>query len=349
MHHRSFGLVIGGAIFSLALSAAALAQSDRNRSAPAAPGGSASLAVVASFQHQLTGVAVSETGRVFVSFPRWTEDAPISVAEIGKDGKASPYPNDEWNRWRNAAPLSAGDHFVCVQSVYADGRGSLWVIDPAAPNTEHIVANGPKLVKIDLATNQVVQILPFDKSVAPEGSYLNDVRISPDGGAAYMTDSGVVGALVVVDLATGRGRRVLDGDPSTQLDKAMKIIVDGRELRRPDGRKPSFAADGIALSKDGRHLYWQALTGNTLYRIPTTALRDEALASDKLALQVERVGTTEAVDGLWLDAQGRLYLTAFQENAIKVREPDGSMGILAQDERLRGPTHSPRVPTGRSM
>ncbi len=123
-------------------------------SAGAAAGGSATLQKVATFQHQVTGVAVTENGRIFVNFPRWSEDAPISLAEVGKDGKLTPYPDQEWNGYRNAAPLSPGDHWVCVQAETADGHGGLWVIDPAAPNTEFIVPGGPKLVKIDLAHQQ---------------------------------------------------------------------------------------------------------------------------------------------------------------------------------------------------
>src|SRR5882757_6324821 len=39
---------------------------------------------VASFPHQVTGVTAAPDGRVFVSFPRWTEDTPVSVAELAK-------------------------------------------------------------------------------------------------------------------------------------------------------------------------------------------------------------------------------------------------------------------------
>jgi hypothetical protein len=92
---------------------------------------------VATFDHQVTGVTVSEDGRIFVNFPRWSEDVPVSVAEVMKDGSIRPYPNDEWNSWRNAkmSEISPKDHFVTVQSVVADGKGSLWVVDPAAPNS----------------------------------------------------------------------------------------------------------------------------------------------------------------------------------------------------------------------
>ena len=126
-----------------------------------ATSGTAGLQKVASFDHQVTGIALAETGRIFVNFPRWSEDAPVSLAELTPDGKLHPYPNEEWNRYRNAAPLTPGDHFVCVQAETADGHGSLWVIDPAAPNTEAVVAGGPKLVKIDLATNSVTRTFTF--------------------------------------------------------------------------------------------------------------------------------------------------------------------------------------------
>lgn len=79
----------------------------------------ARLELVAAFpDRQITGVAVSETGRILVSLPRWSADVPMSVGEL-KNGRLEPYPDAAWNAWRNAAPLTAADHFVCVQSVVA--------------------------------------------------------------------------------------------------------------------------------------------------------------------------------------------------------------------------------------
>ena len=40
-------------------------------------GGKATLEPVAQFAHQVTGVSVSERDRIFVNFPRWTEDSPV--------------------------------------------------------------------------------------------------------------------------------------------------------------------------------------------------------------------------------------------------------------------------------
>ena len=298
--------------------------------------GNATVDRVANFDHQVTGAAVSETGRIFVNFPRWSEDAPVSVAEL-KDGKLAPYPDEEWNRYRNAAPLPPGDHFVCVQAMTADGKGNLWVIDPAAPNTEFIVPGGPKLVKIDLASNKVVKVYAFGLDVAPQGSYLNDVRFSPDGKWAYMTDSGATGALIAVDLVTGKGRRLLEGDTSTMPDKSVKVVVDDVELKQPDGRGVQFAADSISIDPKGEYLYWQPLTGATLYKIATAALQDEALAPADVKSKVETVGPSQPNDGLWTDKSGRLFFTDIQHSAITTLGPDGTRTTLVQDPRLRWP------------
>lgn len=314
---------------------------------PSEPGSSARLSLVAKFEHQVTGVAVAEDGRIFVNFPRWTEDSEISVAEL-IDGRIVPYPDEEWNSWRNAKKneISPEDHFVCVQSVVCDGRGSLWVLDPAAPATSHLVPGGAKLVRIDLASNEVAQVIPFDESVAPEGSYLNDIRFHPDGRHAYLTDSGAKGALIVLDLVTGQAGRVLHGHPSTQPEKDVTVSHKGRELRRSDGRGAEFAADGIEVSPEGDHVYWQALTGHTLYRIATEALADASLSGEALGTKVEEVGEVGVSDGYWMDGEGRLYLSACEEDAVKRRLPDGTLQTVVQDDRLRWPDSFAQGPDG---
>ena len=312
----------------------------------------ASIELVADFGHQVTGVSVSETNRIFVNFPRWTEDTAISVAEL-KDGEVQPYPDEEWNAWRNAKKdeITPDDHWVCVQSIVADQRGSLWVLDPAAPAQAHMVSKGPKLVRIDLATDKVAQVIAFDEDAAPQGSYLNDVRFSDDGKYAYITDSGVVGALLVVDIAGGKTVRLLDGHPSTQMKKGLNVKVDGKELRRPDGRGVEFSADGIELSKDGQYLYWQAIKGDELYRIPTAALTGPGMQGEDVSGQVEQYGTNGVNDGL-LIARGtdKMYLSSVQDNSIKVRDlaegPQAQARVVVQDERLRWPDTFSQGPDG---
>ncbi len=304
------------------------------------------LTEVARFDHQVTGVTVSADGRIFVNFPRWTEDVDISVAEL-VDGKRQPYPNAEWNGWSNleSAEVSAEDHFVNVQSVVADGDGSLWVLDPAAPATGFIVENGPKLVQIDLASDDVVRVIAFGPDVAPQGSYLNDVRFSPDGGHAYITDSGPADALIVVDLETGEGRRVLEDHFSVVVDPDVTVTHAGEPVRRPDNRAAAFAADSIALSQDGETLFWKPLTGTTLYSIAIDVLDDPSRSVDEVAAAVLDRGEVGVTDGLWMDGAGRIYLSNVEDDAVR-RWADGEVSLVLQDDRLRWPDTFSEGPDG---
>jgi sugar lactone lactonase YvrE len=223
-----------------------------------------------------------------------------------------------------------------VQSVVADHDGNLWVLDPASPAIAGVVPGGPKLVKIDLGTNKVTQTIAFDGKTAPPYSYLNDVRFSPDNQTAYLTDSGLKGALVVVDLKSGTAKRLLEGHPTTMPEKDVVVHADGKELRRPDGRTAEFASDGIELSKDGKHLYWQALTGKTLYRIPTDALHDTKMSNEALATKIERIGENGVADGLWIDRSGTMYISALDEDSIKTRKGN-KVETLIRDKQLRWP------------
>jgi sugar lactone lactonase YvrE len=354
-------LVFGGAGLACGTApaqtqAAPTAQAEQ-RSAPEQRAAHVALQQAAQFEHQVTGVTVSERGRIFVNFPRWTEDSPVSVAELMPDGSLRPYPDEQWNAWRNVRrdELDPSDHWVCVQSVVADGRGSVWVVDPAAPAVDGIVPGGPKLVRIDLATNRVARVIRFGQDVAIPGSYLNDVRFSKDGKYAYLTDSGQRGALVVVDLASGKARRVLDGHPSTQPEKGVVVSTDGKALRYPDGRPVLFAADSIALSSDDAWLYWKPLTANTLYRIRTAALTGSGLAGQDVSSQVQPYGAVGPTDGFWIARRAdtgseTLFVTSIQDNAVKARNlaqgPAGALRTVVQDPRLRWPDTFSQGPDG---
>ncbi len=311
-----------------------------------AQGRSGALTQVAQFDHQATGVAVVEDGRHFVNFPRWTDDAPISVAEVLPDGSLRAYPDEKWNSWRNARAndMPVGDYFVCVQSIVPDGHGNLWVLDPGAPGNEKILEGAPKLVRIDLKTNKVTKVIPVGPAMALQGTYLNDIRFSPDGKTGYITDSGTRGAIIVIDLATGEGFRALDGHSSTQIDKTVEVEIEGKPLVRPDGRQPAFAADGIAISNDGETLYYQALTGKTLYSIATEKLRSD-IDEKTRAAGVKTVAKTHVADGLWMSKAGVLYLTSPTDYSIKRLSGAGTETVLT-DKRLRWPDTFSEGPDG---
>jgi sugar lactone lactonase YvrE len=301
-------------------------------SALAAPAAAPTLEMVASFpEKQVTGVAVSKQGRIFVNFPNWSDDHRISVAEI-VNGKLVPFPNEEWNS--DGAPEK---HFVCVQSVYVDDSDTLWILDPAAPKMQEIVPHGPKLVKVDLVKNTVVRTISFNEKTAPKKSYLNDVRIDLKTQTAYITDSGL-GAIVILDLASGQARRLLEDDPSTQAEKDFKLQVKGRALVGQNGKPPQINSDGIALDSLDGYLYYHALTAHTLYRIKTSALRASGGGNSNLSSKVEKVIETPPPDGMIMGPNGKLYLTNIEDGAVMSFDPKtNNLETVISDGRLSWP------------
>jgi sugar lactone lactonase YvrE len=309
----------------------------------AAVASAAELREIASFpDQQITGVGVStRSGRIFVNFPYWSDDHTISVAEI-VNGQPKAFPNDEWNKsdvgWtRGGEPGPAGSHFICVQSVVVDDQDKLWVLDPAAPKMLETVKGGPKLVKIDLRTDRVVQTIPFGEDVAPTKSYLNDVRVDTRTHTAFVTDS-AKGAIIVVDLKSGKARRLLDGHASTQPEKDVKLVVDGKELINQQNKGPQIASDGIALDVKNGYLYYHALTGHTLYRIKTSFLTDEKLGKAELESKVENVGQTPPPDGMLEAPDGSIYLTDLEASAVVRWDPASKrVNQVIADKRLLWP------------
>ena len=239
---------------------------------------------------------------------------------------------------------------MCVQSVHCDAKDRLWVLDPASPAFAGVVPGGPKLVAFDLATGETIRAYPFPAEIASGKAYLNDVRVDAERDVAYLTDSGV-GAIVVVNLVSGKARKFLVDDPRTKAEPDVKLKVGGKELhfQTPEGAEgpaPQVHSDGIALDRKGEWLYWQALTGRTLYRVKTEALRAADATDATVAAAVEKVGPSVASDGMEIDEAGNVYLTSIEQDAIVMRKPDGTLVTLASDPRLAWPDSIAFGPAG---
>ena len=316
---------------------AAAAPTDSTITEAAAAAGSSPLQVVAEFTDpQMVAVAVAPGGEIFACFPRWDYNPVFPIAKVGPNSTLTPYPNASWCLWNDSVKNEPLKHWICPQSIFADKSGMVWVLDPASPGLKFTVPGGPKLVKTDPKTGQVLLTIPFPENVAPRKSYLNDVRIDLQNNYAYLTESGM-GALVVVDLKTLKSRRLLASHASTKAEKGLVIKAEGHPMLDPKGEPAQFNADGIALSTDNAYLYYCPLTGHTLYRIKTAALRDAALTEVQLGQQVEIVGEIPASDGLEIDANNNVYLTSFEQSALLRRTPAGKIETVAKDARLQWP------------
>jgi len=271
-----------------------------------------------------TGVTVSHEGRIFVNYPKWGDDVKFTVAELVV-GEAVAYPNEEINQPDSDADA---DRFVSVQSVVVDPANRLWILDTGSPMFKPTEYGGPKLVCVDLKTNEVVKKILFPPDVALPTTYLNDIRFDLRcgvEGAAYITDSSQKGAngIIVVDLETGESWRKLNNHPST---KALELpdfqpIVEGRPfLDKSEGTTKQGAGmgtDGIAISADGARLFYCPLGSRRLYSVETDALFNRNLDDEAVAKTVIDEGDRGgASDGLESDADGYIYSTNYEHNAI---------------------------------
>lgn len=305
------------------------------------------LETVAEFSGPMpTGVTVSQAGRVFVNFPRWGDDVTFTVAEV-VDGEAVAYPSQAANDVDPERPEAA---FVSVQSVVVDPADRLWVLDTGSPLMTPPRPGAAKLVCVDLETDEITQTILFPPDVVLPTTYLNDVRFDlgvGEAGTAYITDSAEDGqaGIIVVDLASGESWRRLHGHASTQSGRLPDFVpfAEGRPFLEHTAsgetkQGAGMGADGLAISADGLRLYYCPLGSRRLYSVDTDALVDRTTGDDEVAETVVDEGDKGgAADGLESDAEGRIYATNYEQQAVTRRGADGVWETLVRDPRLVWP------------
>ena len=302
---------------------------------------------VAYFNNAMpTGVTVShKEGRIFVNFPKWGDDVPFTVVEI-RGGEAVPYPDITFNQ-TNEQDLSAA--LVSVQSVVVDPTDRLWILDTRSPMFQPTKYGGPKLVAVDLKTNQIIKKILFPQDVALPTTYLNDVRFDLRRGSeaiAFITDSAQNGpnGIIVVDMASGESWRRLKDHSSTKAEDLQTFLpmVEGRPfLVKQNGsmkQAANMGSDGIAISASGERLYYCPLCSRRLYSVSTEALANRSLDDQYVSRTVKDEGDKGgASDGLESDAEGSIYASNYEHNTIQRRNPNGEWETIAHDPRLLWP------------
>jgi sugar lactone lactonase YvrE len=312
MIDRRMMLALGGGALALSMAAAEASE--------------AGLQVAASFPDSVcNGVATTADGRVFATLARIDGSAGPRVVEI-KDGEPTPYPDAGWNGYSSEADPART--LVWVNSLRIGPDGDLWLVDTGSPGFgQSMRPGGCKLVQIDVTTNRVRRTVSLDSVITPQ-SFVDDVRFKSN--LAYLTDAGDP-ALMVLDLASGTGRRLLEGHASVTARRP--VSAEGHILHGPDDKPVFVHADQLELSPDGQWLFFQACSG-PLYRVPTRLLDDHATTPAALAGAVEFVADTPSTGGTAVAADGTLFVSDTDTQRIITVLPDGTMTTLIQDPRL---------------
>ena len=311
--------LIPAALLSLALCAPGPAQEDTaNAAAQLTP-------ALRSGDLIFNGITRSKDGRLFSPFQRQEKNKGLELGEW-KNGKPVAYPDEAWNSWN--AGEDASKAFVGVNAIRIGPDGDLWVVDKGAAGFgEAPLPGGPKLVQIDLTENKVRKVWPLEAATT-EKSFVDDVRFN--GRSLYLTDAGQPG-LIVLDLDSGKPRRVLDGHWSTVAQRPLtgenKVLLD------PKDKPIAVHADQLEVSPDGKTFYYQPCTG-PLYRIETRWLDDANASDEERARHVTLHAGTVATGGTAIDADGNIYASDTDNLRILKIAPDGTTRTLVQDSRL---------------
>jgi sugar lactone lactonase YvrE len=268
------------------------------------------------------GVAVARDGRLFVTFPRWSNDARVTAAEITRDGKLGAFPNDEAHDQKSKDE----DRIVSAQGIDIDAKGRIWLLD----------AGNAKLRAYDAASGAVLERVVLSREVLNTNTYANDVRIDTQRGGgegfAYISDS-AGGGVIVVDLSSGESWRRLTKARSGRMDEKVTAMAEGKPVAMRGH------VDGIALSPDCKTLYYHGLTRRELWSISTDLLADRNRSDAEVEAAAKKVADkSSCADGICADGEGRVYTTDYEDNAIRRIDPaTGKVETIVQDARILWP------------
>lgn len=264
-------------------------------------------------------VASSSDGRIFYTYHMLHKPERFSQATIFEwvDGKGVPFPNQAMQA-----------EFHGAMGISADQQGRLWVIKPGA-----LEGRPTRLMAIDMSSGALVLDYVFPEG---EAGFAQDMRVSLDGKTVFLADTGLFNFtkanLIVFDVETKTSRNVLKGHPTVSPQDWVIRKTNGDPYKLAFGLL-SFVVgvDGLALSKDSMWLYFAAMSHDSVYRVPTTALLDASLTQNALAEKIEFVGLKPMSDGIELLEDNTVILTDVENGGLAALSPTGNLSTMTTD------------------
>lgn len=277
---------------------------------------------VLSYREPIGNVAVSASGRVF--FTVHPESRPQGNKLLQYvSGASVPFPDLQSQR----------ELFDTVLGVVIDRQNRLWTIDHGNHGLRP-----PRLLAFDLDTGELIHDRRFSEQLAPIGSFLQDLQVSPDGRTVVIADASIwrkSPALIVYNVDTSTARRVLEEHESVSPE-AYVIRNHGEEMKYAAGLATLRAGvDGIAIDSDW--LYFGALSGSALYRISLQTLIDPDFSNTDIAAAVERYSDKPLSDGMSIDTAGNVFITDIEHGAVIRVAENRQLDTLLRSQRIRWP------------
>ncbi|PSW16216.1 hypothetical protein C9J01_04235 [Photobacterium rosenbergii] len=292
----------------------------------------ADIEVVAKLDGTRPGnITVTEQGRTFLSMQPL--DAPeLRVVELLKDGTTKAFPNQDWAD----GPEKGDVGFSSVIGIDSTPDGVVWILDMGSENAP------AQIVAWDSVNNRLFKQIEISKEVMVANSFLQDFALDTKRNLMYIADTSLgnlfgepTPAFVVVDLETGKSRRVLESHPAL-LSPLHDLEIDGSLMaaKREDGSVDALylGLNPITIDKEFEWVYFGTVNGSAIYRIPASALANNKLSDQSLAEEIEFYSEKRPSDGMIISDTGVIYVGDVEKNAIGMVR-NGQYQIFAQDDK----------------
>ncbi len=241
-------------------------------------------------------MAITSDGKIFTTMnPLVSPDIKVHLVNP-EDNTSVPYPNDEYAKGANS--IMKG-----VIGIRADKDDNLWMLDMVAK----------KYFGWNTKTNKLIKTIDLPTNVLKPASFLQDFIIDEKRNRLIIADmtqgdlkSAPEPAFIVTDIATGESQRMAQNHPS------MMPEMEG-----------GFALNPIGIDPDFEYVYFGALHGRTLYRVPAASFDD----NEKLITSIKKWGKKSYCDGIAVDGNENVYVTNIEESALGVSNKNGFKNI----------------------
>ncbi|KGA02891.1 hypothetical protein KP05_03285 [Cobetia amphilecti] len=306
------------------------------------------LTTVAEYSDTRPGnITFTPDGRLIMS--QQPLDAPaLRVVEITQDGKRVPFPNLDWAD----GPEMGEVGIASIIGVHSDSQGVVWMLDMGSQDS------APKLVGWDTRSDSLKQVISLAGDSVLPISFLQDFVIDEQRGKIYIADmtftapaSSMKPAFVVVDIASGKTRRVLQSDERL-MPVEHDMVINGHLMAAKGDKngepKPWYLGlNAIAFDPADDVVYFGGVNGSEIYRLPAAELADDTATAAELARAITPYAPKRPNDGFIFDGRrGGIIAGDAEHNALTFSSPEGMSVIAQDDERLRWPDGFAFAPDG---
>ena len=282
------------------------------------------LEIVAELKFRPANVAATDDGKVFATVHPL--DKPSGAQLITIKGKHTYRP------WPNAKYQNNGKHFPDDRldsplGIYRDKNARIWVADMG------FNIGKTRIWAFDSKTGKLFKRIDLAASVAPKGSFVQDLVVDDVNGWIFLADLANPG-LIAVNIGNGKARR-FGNHPSLNAEANVKMVIAGKPINF-NGKPAEVAIDPITISDDKETIFYGATNGRSWYSVPAKLFRNGA-TDQEIANAIVRVGDKPISDGATTDADGNHYITNVTESGIDILTKDGKLTPFIRDARLDWP------------